>query len=652
MDKTNENTNILPNLKTPFVFYPMIGFIILLIIIMFLIFFKVPLPSIIKSASKSEEEITANVLIVTFFCVIVFTLCIVLLPNFKSIKSLFGQISNVTYVLLYTIGLIVFFTTVPTDVINNYAQYITPITIGVGVLAFYKSIQKDYIQDFNVNYERIKTIILMFCLITSYIIFYNKDPGGYISQYFGYTLLLTIILAVFSFLYLITVLTLTDTKDTKSLNLFENFNKFSVYGSILFIIFLITMTILIYTYPGGFFNDKATSGAVMIFFLIISIIWGILLMANIFPDFSDKSLSASKMSIFKRALLTLFGLIVSGLVIFWIVYTIQNFSGESSITSLILNILLVLIVLALIYKTFYVKLPVGNTKKNGFFDIIINFIFYVPCLFSGFFDSIGKIIVGEYNASETGSLLMLLLAVVLLVIYFTMPSLFNKFSLQGGQQLVNKPVFTNSTYSLGTYEELNASPQFDYQYAISSWVFIDSAPPNTNLSYSKYTSLLNFGNKPNILYNASENSFMVTMQQKDLEKTTQNKLTDFDNNGNRIIYKNNHFLLQKWNNIIINYNGGILDIFLNGELVKSEVGVVPYYTLDNLTIGEIDGIKGGICNVVYFRRALTKSNIYYLYNLFKNKTPPVTNDSNETILKKNIATVESSTTTVVNKIPV
>lgn len=311
-----------------------------------------------------------------------------------------------------------------------------------------------------------------------------------------------------------------------------------------------------------------------------------------------------------------------------------------------------LIVLALIYKTFYVKLPVGNTKKNGFFDIIINFIFYVPCLFSGFFDSIGKIIVGEYNASETGSLLMLLLAVVLLVIYFTMPSLFNKFSLQGGQQLVNKPVFTNSTYSLGTYEELNASPQFDYQYAISSWVFIDSAPPNTNLSYSKYTSLLNFGNKPNILYNASENSFMVTMQQKDLEKTTQNKLTDFDNNGNRIIYKNNHFLLQKWNNIIINYNGGILDIFLNGELVKSEVGVVPYYTLDNLTIGEIDGIKGGICNVVYFRRALTKSNIYYLYNLFKNKTPPVTNDSNETILKKNIATVESSTTTVVNKIPV
>jgi hypothetical protein len=137
------------------------------------------------------------------------------------------------------------------------------------------------------------------------------------------------------------------------------------------------------------------------------------------------------------------------------------------------------------------------------------------------------------------------------------------------------------------------------------------------------------------------------MNQKDLSKITNNKLTDFDEDGNRIIYTNDNVLLQKWNNIIINYSGGVLDIFLNGDLVKSSVGVVPYYTLDNLTIGEENGINGGICNVVYFKRALNASNIYYLYNMVKNKTPPILNDSNKTILAQNIDQVNSSIKAVV-----
>jgi hypothetical protein len=652
MNNPTNKQNNLPNFKTPVIFYPLMGFIVLLIIIMFLLFFKVNLnPS---SIPKSAEEITANVLIVTFFVLLIFFLCIYLLPNFKSLKDLFGQISNVSYVIIYTISLIIFFTSVPGDFINNYAKYITPITIGLGLLSYYKSIQRDYITEFNVNYERIKMVILMFCLITSYIIFYNKDPGGYISEYFGFSLLLTILIAVFGFLYLIIVLTLPDSqipigKGDKSNNFLNNFSNFSVYGSVLFVIFLAIISTLIYSYPGGFFNDQS-SGPVMIFLLLICILWSLLIMANLFPEISDSSAAVNKMSLFKRALLVLFGLVVSGLLIFWIVYNIQNLSGQSSIISLVLNLILVLIFLAFIYKTINVNFPVGNTKKNAFFNMIINFIFYIPCIFSDSFDFIGKVLTGQLNASTTGSLLMLLLAIIIFVIYFSMPSLFNKFSLQGGKQLVNKPVYLGSEYALGTYEELNNSSQFDYQYAISSWIFIDAAPPSTNASYSKFTSVLNFGNKPNVLYKGNEHIFMVTMQQKDLNKTTENKLIDFDDEGNIIVYKNLNLPLQKWNNIIINYNGGILDIFLNGELVKSVVGVVPYYTLDNLTIGANNGIKGGICNVIYFSKALTRSNIYYLYETVKNKTPPVMNDSNTTILKNNVSTVESSTKTVINKI--
>lgn len=338
------------------------------------------------------------------------------------------------------------------------------------------------------------------------------------------------------------------------------------------------------------------------------------------------------------------GPIFIGLVIIcWILYNIFNFTGNLSIVRFVLYLLLIIIICALIYKTFYTNLPVGNEKKNSFFTLIINIILYIPCLVSGFFDWIGQIISGQ-NKTETGSFLMLIFAICLLVALFLMPTILNVISTQGGNQLVNRPVYTNTLYNLGSYQDLNGgenddgSVEFNYKYAISCWVFIDASPPNTTSSYNKYTSILNFGNKPHILYNATTHKLMITMKQKDLKNITKNKLIDFDEENNRIIYINSNFLLQKWNNIIINYNGGTLDIFLNGELVKSSVEVVPYITLDNLYIGDNNGLNGGICNVVYFKHALTSNNIYYIYNTLKYKTPPILNNSNKTVLSENTKT--------------
>ena len=646
MDNPNtKNENVISELKRTTALYPIIFMIFFLTIVMFCIFFKVKLPG--KTASKSEQEVISEIFIVLFFCLIIFGICVALLPNFKELKKLFEQISSVTYVIIYTIFLILFFTITPNDTINTYAFAITISTISLGCLMFYKGLSNNYITEFNANYERIKMMILFFCLITIFIIYYNTDPGGYIEKYFGYSLLLTIIISVFAFLYLIIVLTLPDSKSSKSGNILNNFSKISSYGSIAFLVFIAIMTILISTYPGGFFNDKTTSAAVMILLLMICIISAIVLGANTFPEIFDNTPLNDKNSLFKRSLLALFGIVISSLLIVWLVYGIQNLSGKTGTTSFILNILLVVVVLGLIYKILNVNLPSGNSNKNAFFSLIANTLLYIPCLFSGLFDYIGKLSTGGNNSETFGSLLMLVVALLLIVAYFKMPSVFNIVNSQGGKQLVNKPVYTDTKYSLGSYQELNGSDEVDYQYAISCWVFVDAAPPNTNASYSKYTSLLNFANKPNVLYNGTTNTLMITTDQKNLKDVTKNKLIDFDENGNRIIYKNSDFLLQKWNNIIINYNGGVLDIFLNGELVKSDIGVVPYMTYDNLTIGEDNGIKGGICNVIYFKRALNSSNIFYLYNMVKERSPPVLNDSNTTIIKENINEINSSANTII-----
>lgn len=639
---TNTNENLLPKIKTPGIFYVLMAMIIFLIIMMFIILFgvKIKLPS--SSPSSSEQQMIADIFIVLFFSLLVFGLCVLFLPNMKEFKQLFEQISGVTYVILYTIFAILFYTMIPSDTLNSYSYIINPIMLALGIYSFYKGTSASYIEKFNINYERIKMLILLFCLITITITFYNINPGGAAEKYFGYSLLLTIIISVFAFLYVIILLTLPGEEGKTSKNLLSNFSSFGVYGSIGFILFLIVMTVIISRDKDNFFANKEKSAGVMILLLIISILWAILLGANLF----NTQTVSSDMKLMNNSLLVLFGLVISGLIIFWISYNIENLSGKSSITSFILNLLLVAIILGLIYKTINVNIPSGNTKKNAFFNLIINTLLYIPCILSGVFDWFGKIAVGQYNATNAGSFMMLIVAIGLIVAYFKTPSLFNFVSTQGGNQLVNRPVYTDTIYNLGNYQDLNGSENFDYQYAISCWVFIDAAPPNMNPNYNKFTSLLNFGNKPNILYNPSKHTLMITMQQKDLKGTTKNQLIDFDEEGNRIIYINENFLLQKWNNIIINYNGGTMDIFLNGELVKSSIEVVPYYTYDNLTIGENDGIKGGICNVVYFRRALTSTNIYYLYNSVKNRTPPILNDSNKTIMVKNINTATESVKTV------
>lgn len=607
-----------------------------LILLLFYILFKVKFKAS-GNINKNSQTAIKDTFIIVFFGMLIVSICILLLPNFKNLRELFNQISNVTYVIIYTMFLILFFSLTPKNILNDYAHILTPITIFIGFVMFYKSFQQNYVDKFDVNYERIKMMILFFCLFTIYIIYYNTDPGGYIQKTFGYSLLLTIIISVFVFIYLIFILTLPDIQkdikigDNRS-NFLENFTPFMKYNSIAFIIFIIIVTITISTYPGGFFNDKAVSTFSMALLLSIVILWSILLGSNLFSD----AINSSDTTIIKRSMLVLLWIIILSLVIFWLVYNIDNLTNGIGIFKFILNLLLILVMFGLIYKTINVKLPLGNTKKNAFFSLITNILLYIPCLVGDFFDWIGKIIAGEQNASEAGTFMMLIISICLLVIYFTLPSVFNRFYLQGGKQLVNKPIYTDTQYSLGSYINLNdGNEDFNYQYSLSCWVFIDSVAPNTNPNYNKYTSLLNFGNKPNVLYNGKTHTLMITMEQKNLKDQTKNKLIDFDENGNRIIYTNNNFLLQKWNNIIINYNGGTMDIFLNGELVKSSIEVVPYYTYDNLVIGENDGIKGGICNIVYFKRALNSPEIYLLYNLVKNNTPPVLSNSNETIMVNN-----------------
>jgi hypothetical protein len=617
---TKSSRPVLHNFTESIYFYPICGLIFVLSLILIIILSKVNLN---VDATDESNKIAGEVFLILFIFLLIFILVVALVPNFKDLKKVFQQIGSVSIAIVYTVFIILLYGNLPSDVLNDYSYLIVGATIILGAIVFYKAGSSNYVLAYDLNYERIKSMILFFCLITLTITLYNINPGGIITQNFGSSLIIAILLMVFSFLYMVIILTLGDTKKTSTTSVFKKFSTFGAVGSSLFFLFLLIITIVIVQYPGGFFSEQNMPIAIssIIIILLICILAGMLLISNLFPESHNKSMTINKLDLFKRALLMLFGTLTSIFLVIWLVYNMQNLTGQSSVFSFIINLLLVLSVLGLIGKILFTKSPGGSTgKANAFGELIKNLIFYIPCLFVDIFD----LLTGVYNQGKGKSYWEIsVFTIILMIVYFVTPYVMNMIRQQGGKVLINQPIYTNVETSFVNFGNWNNNV-YDYNYGLSFWLFLDAFPPSTNKLYNDYITILSYAKKPEILYNASKNTLIVKVKYTDLiDKSFTSK--DLDSDGNLIIYRNTDMKLQKWNNIIVNYNGGIMDIFINGELKKSVNGVVPYYRDEPLIVGKKNGYIGGICNLVYHSKTLSANNINIIYESLKTKNPPAAN---------------------------
>ena len=679
-------------LKTPLIYGTMI--IVMLILICTVLGLIYSKTGNLPSASQLNTKQTNTAFMVISFLAAILVIVFLTIPNYKDFLIFISKLKFVFLLIGYIIALIILYQYVPSGIVNGYAFLFFPITVFVGIVLFYLAINTGVsYYDFDINYERIKYAIIYFCLLVFILLLYIVNPGGYFTSYFGPSLIITILLVIFGFLYLITLMTLPSIKQNPTGSgtgsgagsgpgsndggFFKGITKMGLFSGIAFIVFLIVVVAGILAYPGGFLSGTDVISApktgkvslIVILLVIIFVVWilffGIMSFSNRGANSGETNRNlANVTSIAQQIFLLLFGLIFSGLLIAWLVNSAENLSKNSSIMSFVLNLLIVVTVLALVFK-----LITGGSyyKRSPFFRIVINNIFYIHCILVNIIDFIGSIFgfvgskvfgiaspAGKYGAQAIWSSLkntaeatkntpftyyvLLLLIIFLYVAYYVIvPQVQINISKQGGSLLVNNPVYTTSQITIGSYDNLNGTNDttnlYDYQYAISFWVFIDAVSPSASSSLGKYTSLLNYGDKPNVLYNASENTLMITMLNTNESVDPQN----LDANGNIIIYKMPNVLLQKWNNIIINYSGGTIDIFYNGKLVKSVNQVAPQMSKDTLTIGSDNGINGGICNVTYFNTSITASQVYYLYNSVKNKTPPVANSNSKESIVQNVA---------------
>ena len=284
------------------------------------------------------------------------------------------------------------------------------------------------------------------------------------------------------------------------------------------------------------------------------------------------------------------------------------FKHLSILTTLLRHGLLILIIIAAISIIYSLCKPYFDKAKSNpvsFASFLWNFTMFIPCLLI----DVVNYVKNQYNITTKPVWLLLLFEVILIALWITIPMLIHSIITHDGKQLLKEPIYLNEERTLGNFETLHVdnnndkkNGSFKYRYSLSAWIYINPQPPNTSSAYTRYTSLLNYGNKPNIQFNGKLNSLRIMAQ--------AGKSSDLVE-----VFETKDIVYQKWNNIVINYDGGNMDVFLNGELVGSKPNIAPYMTYETITSGTKDGIHGGIRDVIYYNSIMKKSTINLNLNL-------------------------------------
>lgn len=322
-----------------------------------------------------------------------------------------------------------------------------------------------------------------------------------------------------------------------------------------------------------FFLISYTPAPLTFFVNLLNILIVIGIVAIFFEQFS-KSLSAAALGILSFIVFTLIGGWITGLIFGIIGSFIGLAIGKSS------N-----------------KKHASNLRNN----FIINVIKFLPCLFINFASWIRK----QFNDTGKNTWYLLGIEAILIIARFLLPFLykvFKKYFMPKGNILLTNPVSLHKEHSLGKFKSRGGDTtkkQFlNYNYALSFWIWIFPQSPSTNQSYNKSTSLVNISDIVKVNFNNNNLEFWA--------KTTE----DAEPPSKLIkLYEYKKFEFQRWNNIIINYYGGTLDIFINRKLMSSTPNIIPLNIDGAATCGTDKGIYGGIKNVVYFENTITQRDI-------------------------------------------
>ena len=372
------------------------------------------------------------------------------------------------------------------------------------------------------------------------------------------------------------------------------------------LVYIITIIIVFTTNPYNIITEN--NGGVSIF---LSMLGGFLIMMTFFFYLQKKQSTenvetAGALSYFGRLATTFvsFALVIAAL--YFIFYLASYYTNFSTYFLLGINALIIIGMITMAVKYFGIHDGKQSDSPPSWSKLLGKVITYIPCLLLDLVDYLKY----QYQITTKPIMIVFIVELLLVGLYLIYPWIVKQFLSHNSNQLINEPTVLNNETNLGSFSDVNyVDDKFQYKYAVSGWIYIDSFPPETNSSYDEYTSLLNIGDKPNFLFNVTKNKLKIMLKTQDKNES--------------ILYETNEFRMQKWNHVIVNYDGATMDIFINNELVSSTPGTIPYNSNTMMTCGTSNGIYGGICNVNYFKEAISRAKITWLYSSVKKLNPPM-----------------------------
>jgi hypothetical protein len=298
-------------------------------------------------------------------------------------------------------------------------------------------------------------------------------------------------------------------------------------------------------------------------------------------------------------------------------YAVSNLKSASDSFSLKTIMFFVNVIIGLMIL--FGLVLVGRAMKavayslEGWIGVIARIVFFIPCMLSDLFNYT----LGQFAKSPFVVYVLLAIEFGLLLAYIYFPKLLAQYAQKSVYKVMKDPALLKTETIVSSLENVlikSGNPTIPSTGStwntctLSMWIYLVGMPKN------QYP------------YNEEARIFELT--------TSHPKLVyDGRTNVCRVYYENSgvssmefKIALQKWAHFVIVYDTDNIDIFVDNKLIQSvprTSGMVRTTVQDNFVIGQENGLMGSVCNIVYSKKAVSKYQISYMYNLNKYSNPPI-----------------------------